>query len=260
MSSLLAHEWIRETSEGTPIIWISGLATDRYGWLHQTAFFSRYAPLLLVDNLGAGRSQTDQPFTWEESVEALCTLLQELSIEKFHIVGHSMGANLALEIAQRFPDQASRLVCLCSSLEIPSHTHFVLQNLLELERLNLPPKQLASQWFQWIYSEEFFRNPQNVTASLQAFLKHPFPQRTDNFEYQLRSMQKRGKKSYQLSDHQELLTIATREDRLLPYHYSLEMARELGQKETLLVDQGGHALILEKPQIVNRAIRDFLLD
>jgi 4,5:9,10-diseco-3-hydroxy-5,9,17-trioxoandrosta-1(10),2-diene-4-oate hydrolase len=67
---------------------------------------------LLVDQPGFGRSAkppvTGHYFTF--AAEALAGLLDELGIDRVHLVGNSLGGGTAVRFALRFPERAGRLV------------------------------------------------------------------------------------------------------------------------------------------------------
>ncbi|KAA9158255.1 alpha/beta fold hydrolase [Amycolatopsis acidicola] len=81
--------------------------------------FSRNIPVfgktyrtIAVDQPGFGRSDkpTDHPQYFKHSADAVVALLDELGIEKAHLVGNSLGGGAAVRLALDHPDRAGRLV------------------------------------------------------------------------------------------------------------------------------------------------------
>lgn len=108
MSEELYHEVI---GSGPVIAFIPGIAaTTRY-------FHDRVLPLaachqlVLVDPLGFGRSP--KPWTTYSIDRHLAELRRVFAkFETLTLVGHSLGARMAVAYAARFPDQVSRLLLL----------------------------------------------------------------------------------------------------------------------------------------------------
>jgi pimeloyl-ACP methyl ester carboxylesterase len=69
-------------------------------------------PLLFVDLSGFGESRftTDHPATISRYADDVATLLEFLGTSPTAIFGHSMGGNIALLLAHRYPHLVSRLV------------------------------------------------------------------------------------------------------------------------------------------------------
>jgi len=96
-------------TSGPQVIFLPGLgATTRYWQGHLTALEQSHR-VLLVDPLGFGQSPKPWThYTVERHVAALHHVLDQRA--PFTMVGHSMGALLALAYAARYPKQVERLV------------------------------------------------------------------------------------------------------------------------------------------------------
>ena len=98
-----------------PVVLLHGGGPGASAWSN----FGRNLPVfaarfrtLLVDQPGFGRSDkppvTGNYFTF--AAEALAGLLDELGIDRVHLVGNSLGGGTAVRFALRFPERAGRLV------------------------------------------------------------------------------------------------------------------------------------------------------
>jgi pimeloyl-ACP methyl ester carboxylesterase len=61
-----------------------------------------------------GHGKSDKPksgYHIDDMADDLILLLEQLGIEKYHIVGSSMGAEIGLSLAARYPNSVSSLVC-----------------------------------------------------------------------------------------------------------------------------------------------------
>ena len=100
---------------GIPVMMLHGGGPGASAWSN----FGRNLPVfaarlrtLMLDQPGFGSSAkppvTGNYFTF--AADALAGLLDELGIEKVHLVGNSLGGGTAVRFALRFPERAGRLV------------------------------------------------------------------------------------------------------------------------------------------------------
>ena len=105
----------RGTRAGLPVVLLHGGGPGASAWSN----FGRNLPVfagrfrtLMVDQPGFGRSDkppvTGNYFTF--AAGALAGLLDELGIERVHLVGNSLGGGTAVRFALRYPERAGRLV------------------------------------------------------------------------------------------------------------------------------------------------------
>ena len=89
-----------------------------HGWLDNAACFEIIAPkikdrhLIALDFIGHGQSShraLNHPYYIWDNVTDLYSALEALKIDKIDILGHSMGASVAVLFAACFPEKVSRL-------------------------------------------------------------------------------------------------------------------------------------------------------
>ncbi|WP_286237742.1 alpha/beta fold hydrolase [Neptuniibacter halophilus] len=98
--------------EGVPVLAL-------HGWLDNAASFSVLARhlqgvrLIALDLVGHGRSDhrpQAMPYHIWDNVADLHAVLKALQLEKVDLIGHSMGASIAMLFAASFPQQVGRLL------------------------------------------------------------------------------------------------------------------------------------------------------
>ncbi len=102
-------------SDGQPIVFVHGLATDQRIWRFVAPAFEASHRLVLLDLVGSGGSDLDayDPFVhgslngFAEDVLEVC---RELALEDVILVGHSAGATISMLAAIEEPDRFSSLV------------------------------------------------------------------------------------------------------------------------------------------------------
>ncbi|KAJ1440262.1 Alpha/Beta hydrolase protein, partial [Ochromonadaceae sp. CCMP2298] len=92
-----------------------------HGWLDNSNTYTLLGPylaakgyhLVALDTVGHGRSShlsVDSQYTTDKTVAYLHEVVESLGWEKPHIMGHSMGAGIALAYAGVFPEKVDKLV------------------------------------------------------------------------------------------------------------------------------------------------------
>jgi pimeloyl-ACP methyl ester carboxylesterase len=107
-----------EAGEGTPVVLLHGLGATKASFLPTIAALADRHRVIALDLPGFGDSAKpfpapyDAPFfsSWVES------LLDELRIERAHVLGHSMGGRVAIEFGLRNPDRTQGLVLMTPSM------------------------------------------------------------------------------------------------------------------------------------------------
>jgi pimeloyl-ACP methyl ester carboxylesterase len=90
--------------QGTPIVFIHGVGMQQDVWVPQILGFATTHSVITLDMLGHGRSPLppENP-SLADYADQVRRLLDQLGLAKAHVVGHSMGALVALEFALREP-------------------------------------------------------------------------------------------------------------------------------------------------------------
>lgn len=103
-----------QEGEGVPVIFIHGSWDDHHSWLPVAQALKSLEvknPLLVYDRRGHGAASPDiAQGSILKDVEDLAQLIEKLDIDKAHIVGHSYGANIAIQFALLYPDSVKSLV------------------------------------------------------------------------------------------------------------------------------------------------------
>ena len=96
-------------TEGSPVdgpcvLCLHGLAQTKFLWLEKKPIAGVYR--IAVDRMGHGSLSTlDGVYSFATGVPEIIELLDALDVDKFYVVGHSMGGSWALCLAAAFPDR-----------------------------------------------------------------------------------------------------------------------------------------------------------
>ncbi|PWJ94696.1 flavin reductase (DIM6/NTAB) family NADH-FMN oxidoreductase RutF [Mesorhizobium loti] len=123
MADVAAPAWVRNTApdgtgfiragSGAPVLLIHGVGMNATIWQDQIASMRDRHDLIAIDMLGHGTSPLPpEHAALSDFADQALRLLDHLGLASVSIVGHSMGALVALEIALRAPSRVRSIVCL----------------------------------------------------------------------------------------------------------------------------------------------------
>src|SRR6266508_822133 len=96
---------------GEPLVLIPSTAFSGEVWKpYQVPGLSKSVLLIIHDPRGSGRSTAiQQVYTINQMANDVVALLDHLKISSAHVLGHSMGGRIGLEIALNFPGRVKSL-------------------------------------------------------------------------------------------------------------------------------------------------------
>jgi len=129
MDIILAGIKVHASTGGKPfdatqptVVLLHGAGMDHTVWQFQSrAFAYRGYSVLSLDLPGHGRSDGPAPTTIAGYADVVAELLTKIGIDHAHIVGHSMGAFIGIELAARHRDMVQSLTLIGVSERMPVH-------------------------------------------------------------------------------------------------------------------------------------------
>jgi pimeloyl-ACP methyl ester carboxylesterase len=96
---------------GDPLLLVPGLGVTRNVWDPIVPELAAHLSLILVDNRGAGRSESRrQPESLRDYAADLIELMDHLQLDRAHVLGVSLGGVIARRLAADHPSRVDRLV------------------------------------------------------------------------------------------------------------------------------------------------------
>ncbi len=250
-----------------------GPGADLYSLMSLKACADRFT-LVFYDHRCNGRSTgaAVSSMTFENLTADADALRQALGFEKWAVLGHSFGGNVALEYALRYPQSLSHLLLVNSGGDFrwvrEKAPQLLVQRGFSPETVELARRFLNGQ----IEPDEMF--PALMKLG-KAYSPHPNPWQTPH--KLLRGLQTKLQpealifgetqvlKGWTVMDRlgeirAPTLVIAGREDFVYPPEHQAALAAGIPDARLRLIDRAGHSPHDEQPAEVRRLIRDFLVE
>jgi pimeloyl-ACP methyl ester carboxylesterase len=102
------------------VVFLHGVGLDHTVWVLLARWFAHRGHGVLAPDLpGHGHSAGEPLKSIEAMADWTAALMDAAGVRKARIIGHSMGALVALETVARHPDKASAIALVCPAVAIP---------------------------------------------------------------------------------------------------------------------------------------------
>jgi pimeloyl-ACP methyl ester carboxylesterase len=184
-------------------------------------------------------------------------LADELELERFHLVGISMGGAVAQELALRAPDRVRTLTLVVT---FPAGGTYA-RRLGEVwgARVNqISREQHVDELMLLCQSEEFFENPDMVEFLRTAMLNNPHPQPPEAFGRQIAACGRHDTRDRLASLSMPTHVIGGEHDVLVPVWKSRETAELIPGAKLTVLPNAPHGLPIERAEEFNAAVLGFI--
>ena len=148
----MQHIYIGDEGKGFPLILIHGFLGSSKMWEPQINFFKNHFRVITPDLPGFGKSNKAKSHNSIQSIaNLLMDCLEEKKIDKFYLLGHSMGGMIVQEMAKEYGNKIVKLICYSTGPrgEMPGRFESVDQSRENLKKkgLEITVKNIAKTWF-----------------------------------------------------------------------------------------------------------------
>jgi 3-oxoadipate enol-lactonase len=145
--------------EGEPVLLIAGLASDLSTWKKALPKLGKHHQVIVIDNRGSGLTETSAAaFSMATLGDDAALLLQALHIKKAHVVGWSMGGNVAQELALRHPEKVGGLVLMSTYMKEPERSRFALDVMIHSVREGASMESYMMMMRAWCSTNHAFKD------------------------------------------------------------------------------------------------------
>lgn len=257
VNGLSIHYQIHEPENPSgqePIVLLSGMASDSASWQPVIQGLRHHHLLIIPDNRCTGQT-TPNPVSCNRDAligDALA-LLDSLGVERFHIVGHSMGGMLGWAIAAAAPHRVLHLVAAAALPSVIPARVALFRSLAALRT-----EQTEDEWFRLLYhflfKPEFFNNEAAVSAAVAASQSYPYKQGLDAFTRQVAGLASFLEAPDTTAFTGKVTMITGSHDMLLTPDMMKQFASSQPEIELHVIDQAAHALHWEQPDAFVRCV------
>lgn len=240
--------------EGPPLLLIAGTASDGASWGPLLPLLPG-RKLILIDNRGSGQTRVDGPLNHADMIDDCAALLDHLGLGAVDVIGHSLGAFLALGLAARHPGKVDRLVSMgLGGMDARSRTVFG-----DLSRLYfiLPPEDFFRLLYPWLFSNPFFIDPAIVSGAAAASTAYVHRQSPGDFARQIAAMERPASLDLAAIGC-PVLVIAGSSDLLATPADVATAHKAIPDHRLVTIEGAAHSIHWEKPAETAAAIVGFL--
>ncbi len=243
---------------GQTLVLINGVGDDLDGWANQVADFVR-AGLRVVrfDNRGVGHSSQPGPYTSSEMAADVKALTAALGLERFHLLGVSMGGVIAQEYAVAHPADLVSLILANTFAAADHFTAAAFQTWVTVADA-AGMAVMMEQQAPWIYSPAFYRDyPERVAELVAAAQQSTQPPAA--FAAQMAALTGHDCAGQIGSVQVPTLVLVAGDDIIIRPELSRRLFDALADGVgSWTVVPGGHAAFWEDPGPWNQAVIDFV--
>ena len=257
-----------DSGQGKAVILIHGFGGSMWQWEHQQIPLSSKFRLITPDLLGSGLSAKPEiDYRPEQTLEYFVGFMDALKIERATLVGNSMGAGLAIGMALAYPNRVSDLILIDG---LPANVR---------EKLTSPSikRALDSSAPTWLVSlGNWLFGGVMIESVLKEIVHDPSLLTPAVIERSNRNRQRPGVMGPLMTVRDTLplweagfakripdighrtLIIWGEEDRVFPLSAGEELQQRINGAVLARIPHAGHIPQWERPDVVNRAMIEFL--
>ncbi|PKM60455.1 MAG: alpha/beta hydrolase [Firmicutes bacterium HGW-Firmicutes-4] len=244
--------------DGYPLLLIMGYGGTMNLWEERfLRSLSKKYKVIVFDNRGMGETSSGhKDFTIEQFAEDTYELMDALMIERAHVLGWSMGASIAQELALNHPEKVNKLILyasLCHPEIFPPEPKVIsrLENTLGI------PFEKGYEWLRLIFPANWIKNNQDRIREI--FHRPLGSMNPDSIRKQAEAINSWEGSCNRIPFLQhDTLVIDGKEDFILPSENAAYLASKLPNSKLILIAEAGHGLMFQNPDKFTLIVNLFL--
>ncbi|MFC1461246.1 alpha/beta fold hydrolase [Verrucomicrobiota bacterium] len=240
--------------EGYPLVMIMGYSGTMDMWDPNviTALSSQYQ-VIVFDNRGMGKTTAGTLlFSIEQFADDTAGLMDVLGIDEAHVLGWSMGTEIAQELVLRHPEKVNKLILYAADCQINTFPPSP-----EVEELLFDPDISDEVLLGLMFPEDWLEDHEDYLY--QVFSGVTETSSAENIQRQVDAMDNWGGSCDRLSEiNSPTLLITGSEDILTPPENSHMMVGKIPDVTLKEVEGAGHGLMYQYPEEFAAIVLNFL--
>src|SRR3954447_6417675 len=257
-------------SGDSEVLLLHGLGATKSSFFDTAAELSRTHRVHAIDFPGFGGSSKPPlaPYTARWFADTVVGVLDELGLERAHLVGNSMGGRVAIEVGLRAPERVRSLGLLCPAVAFIKRAWHPIVRLARPE-LGLIPHRYPRRAVQSQLGSMFW-DPDSLDPALSDIVVDEFQRIYANAMARFAFLSSArniyldapwGRNGFyaRLAELEApALFVWGSHDRLIPSAFKRHVAEWLPGAEQVVLDQCGHVPQIEQAPLTNELLADFL--
>ena len=245
--------YIGDEGKGFPLVLVHGFLGSSKMWGPQIDFFKKNFRVITPDLPGFGKSTHIKS---HDSIISLANLildcLKDKQINKFYLLGHSMGGMIVQEMAKIYGDKISKLICYSTGPigEMPDRFETMDESRDSLKKIGLEStaRNIAKTWF--ILSEKAKYFDLCIQAGKETSV--------DAVDNALIAMKKYNGTNNLKFIKNETLIIWGEKDKSYNYKQIQTLKENISNSSLVIFKECAHNIHLEKIEEFNKTVQNFL--
>jgi len=209
-----------------------------------------------VDVRNHGDSFHENSMSYDELAQDIVNVMDHLSIESTHILGHSMGGKIAMWLAINHPKRVNKLIVAdIAPVEYPPHHNQIINGLQSIDLTTISNRKEAdtqlAQYVEEVGVRQFLLRNLKTTNNQISFkcsvdnIKNCYKQIMIGFD------------TNKAFSGETLFIKGGKSDYILPEHRNT-IVKLFPQSKARIIQDAGHWLHAEKSVVFNRIVTNFL--
>lgn len=248
---------------GEPVLLIQGVGAIGKAWTPQVEALKQRFSVITFDNRGIGASTiTEGRLTIESMADDALAILDAEGIDRCHVVGHSMGGLIAMQLALISPRRVKSLALLCTFPDGQSGVRLTRNTFFTGIRTRLGTRNMRRNAFlSLVLSKAGMRSEQlrTLATEMTDLFGRDLADQPSIIMKQLRAMS-RFDPTWRLRCLASIptLVVSGEEDRIAVPAYGRKLAGAIPGAAYLQLEKAGHAVPIESPESINRLLAEHM--
>jgi len=245
--------YIKDVGKGIPLVLVHGFLGSSEMWKPQIEYFKKKFRVVAPDLPGFGKSYTvDSCDSIELMAATVIKILKKKKIEKFYLLGHSMGGMIVQEMSKIVGDKILKLICYGTGPRgnIPGRFETIEQSRAKLKDngLEVTVNRIAKTWFvngdkaKYFYICSKTGKETSLKAADNALLAMKNWSGLDNLKY----------------IKNETLIIWGDKDKAYNFNQVETLKNNISDSHLKVIKDCSHNVHLENPERFNNCVEEFL--
>ena len=245
--------YYEEYGTGKPLLLIHGFMGATYEYAKVIDELSKRYKLIVVDLIGFGRSDKDKDLDYSRKNMGylMNKLMNQIGIEIYSVIGHSMGGEVAANIAYYYPNIVDKMILVDSAgyngIYIPDLPEILIKNVVQ-----------SYLWQKMFYNNSLYKQnsyDDSIFNKLYS-MNRKIPPGTLK---KLNNTDDSGK----IKDNIRKINVPTliiwgKEDKIIDVKYAYKFNKDIKGSKLVIIDNCGHIPNIEYKEIFISEVSNFL--